>query len=320
MLAVRELLARVADSEATILVTGESGTGKELAARALHAKSRRSRGAFVAVNCAALSSSLLESELFGHVRGAFTDAKNPKAGLLAAANGGTLFLDEIGEMTPSTQVKLLRALQERKVRPVGGEEEVPFDARIIAATNRDLEADVAELRFREDLYYRINVVRVHLPPLRVRGNDVLLIAQRFIGRFARQADKPVRGITSEAAEKLLAYEWPGNVRELQNCIERAVALTRLDQIVVDDLPERVRDYRSTELVVPMEDGAQLMSLDDLTQAYVVRVLRAVNGNKTQAAEVLGLDRRTLYRRLRGYGDIQPAGEELEDAVGDPPTG
>ncbi|HEX7672023.1 MAG TPA: sigma-54 dependent transcriptional regulator [Polyangiaceae bacterium] len=317
MRAVVELIGRVADSEATILVTGESGTGKELAARALHAGSRRAKRAFVAVNCAALTSTLLESELFGHVRGAFTDARNTKTGLLVAADGGTLFLDEIGEMSPSTQVKLLRALQERKVRPVGGEQEIAFDARIIAATNRDLERDVAEGRFREDLYYRINVVRIHLPPLRVRGNDILLIAQQFVGRFAKQTGKAVRGITSEAAEKLLAYEWPGNVRELQNCIERAVVLTEVDQLMVQDLPEKVRDYRATELVVPLDDASKLLSLDDMTQAYIVRVLRSLNGNKNKAAEVLGLDRRTLYRRLRGYGEIQPAGEDLDDAVAEP---
>ncbi|HEX7671856.1 MAG TPA: sigma-54 dependent transcriptional regulator, partial [Polyangiaceae bacterium] len=236
---VFDLLQRVSDSEATVLVTGESGTGKELVARALHQKSRRSAGPFVAINCAALPETILESELFGHVRGAFTDARLAKTGLLVGASGGTLCLDEIGEMTPSTQVKLLRALQERTVRPVGGDQEVPFDARIVAATNRDLETDVAEHRFREDLYYRVNVVRVHVPPLRARGNDILLIAQAFIERFAQRSAKAVRGITSQAAEKLLAYDWPGNVRELQNCIERAIALTQFEEITIDDLPAKV---------------------------------------------------------------------------------
>jgi DNA-binding NtrC family response regulator len=305
MQSVYDLLDRVADSEATVLVTGESGTGKELIARALHKRSKRSEGPFVAINCAALPETILESELFGHVRGAFTDAKLAKSGLLVAASGGTLLLDEIGEMTSSTQVKLLRALQERTVRPVGGDQEIPFDARIIAATNRDLETDVAEHRFREDLYYRVNVVRVHVPPLRARANDILLIAQSFIDRYARQSARAVRGISSEAAEKLLAYEWPGNVRELQNCMERAVALTQFEQLTVDDLPEKVREYRATQLVLPTENPSELLSLDELERRYMLRVLRAMNGNKTLTAQVLGLDRRTLYRRLERYGEIQP---------------
>jgi DNA-binding NtrC family response regulator len=302
---VFDLLQRVSDSEATVLVTGESGTGKELVARALHQKSRRSAGPFVAINCAALPETILESELFGHVRGAFTDARLAKTGLLVGASGGTLCLDEIGEMTPSTQVKLLRALQERTVRPVGGDQEVPFDARIVAATNRDLETDVAEHRFREDLYYRVNVVRVHVPPLRARGNDILLIAQAFIERFAQRSAKAVRGITSQAAEKLLAYDWPGNVRELQNCIERAIALTQFEELTVDDLPAKVRDYRATQLLLPTENPAELLSIDELERRYVLRVLRTMNGNKTLTAQVLGLDRRTLYRRLERYGEIQP---------------
>jgi DNA-binding NtrC family response regulator len=303
---VFELVSRVADSEATVLITGESGTGKELIARALHDRSRRAEGPFVAINCAALPETILESELFGHVRGAFTDAKFDKPGLFLAATGGTLFLDEIGEMTASTQIKLLRALQERCVRPVGGEKEVPFDARIITATNRDLESDVAQHRFREDLYYRVNVVRVNAPPLRARANDILLIAQAYIERFAQQSAKEVHGLSSQAAEKLLQYEWPGNVRELQNCIESAVALTQFEQITVDDLPERVRAYRPTLLVLPTTESAQdLLSLDELERRYVLRVLRAMNGNKTRTAQTLGLDRRTLYRRLERYGELQP---------------
>jgi DNA-binding NtrC family response regulator len=298
-------MQRVSDSEATVLVTGESGTGKELVARALHQKSRRNAGPFVAINCAALPETILESELFGHVRGAFTDARLAKQGLLVGASGGTLFLDEIGEMTPSTQVKLLRALQERTVRPVGGDQEIPFDARIVAATNRDLETDVAEHRFREDLYYRVNVVRVHVPPLRARGNDILLIAQAFIERFAQRSGKAIRGITSQAAEKLLAYDWPGNVRELQNCVERAIALTQFEEVTVDDLPAKVRDYRATQLLLPTENPAELLSIDELERRYVLRVLRTMNGNKTLTAQVLGLDRRTLYRRLERYGELQP---------------
>ena len=311
---VYDLLNRVAESTATVLITGESGTGKELIARALHLRSKRGQGPFVAINCAALPESILESELFGHVRGAFTDAKQAKQGLLVAASGGSLFLDEIGEMPPSTQVKLLRALQERSVRPVGGDQEIPFDARIIAATNRDLETDVAEHRFREDLYYRVNVVRVHVPPLRARGNDILLMAQSFVERYAKESAKPVKGISSEAAEKLLAYEWPGNVRELQNCVERAVALTRFDQLMVDDLPEKIREYRGTQLVLPTENPAELISLDELERRYMLRVLRTVNGNKTLAAQVLGLDRRTLYRRLERYGEMTTSSEPEKRAA------
>jgi two-component system response regulator HydG len=250
----------------------------------------------------------LEGELFGHVRGAFTDAKQTRPGLFVAANGGTLFLDEIGEMSASTQVKLLRALQERRVRPVGGEQEVPFNARIVAATNRDLEADVAAHRFREDLYYRINVVRIDVPPLRARGNDILLIAQACIDRFGPQlqAARVVTGISSQAADKLLAYDWPGNVRELQNCIERAIALTRFEQITVEDLPEKICKSRVLQLVPHTGNSDELLALDELERRYVLHVLRRLNGNKTVAAQVLGLDRRTLYRRLERYGELQPA--------------
>src|SRR5262249_31676130 len=240
---VFDLLARVAESDATVLITGESGTGKELVARALHARGRRREGPFVAVSCAAMPETLLESELFGHAKGAFTDAKSARTGLLAQASGGTVFLDEIGELPLGMQPKLLRALQERTVRPVGGSTEVPFDVRVIAATNRDIELAVEEKRFREDLYYRINVIHIELPPLRARGSDVLLLAQRFAMDSAVRAGKNVNGIAAATAEKLLAYSWPGNVRELQNCIERAVALTRYEQITVDDLPEKVRRYR-----------------------------------------------------------------------------
>jgi len=227
---VYDLVSRVAESDTSVLITGESGTGKELVARALHQKSTRKDGPFVAVNCAAMPESLLESELFGHVKGAFTDARQSRTGLFVQASRGTLFLDEIGEMPAGMQAKLLRALQERSVRPVGGDTEVSFDTRILAATNRDLETEVEEKRFREDLFYRINVVRIHLPPLRTRGSDVLVLAQHYLKRYASQGKAKVVGMTSAAADKLLNYTWPGNVRELQNCIERAVALARLDQI------------------------------------------------------------------------------------------
>jgi two-component system, NtrC family, response regulator AtoC len=298
---VYDLIDRVAQTDTTCLITGESGTGKELVARALHKHSDRKEGPFVAVNTAAMPESLLESELFGHVKGAFTDARNSRPGLFNKAHGGTLFLDEIGEMPPGMQAKLLRALQERTVRPVGGDAEIPFDARIIAATNRDLETEVESHRFREDLYYRINVVRIHIPPLRSRGSDVLMLAQHFIERFAMRNKTAVVGLSSAAAEKLLSYPWPGNVRELQNCIERAVALARFDKLAVDDLPEKIRDFQSSKIIVETQDPAELLPMDEVERRYILRVLEAVGGNKTLAAQVLGFDRRTLYRKLERYG-------------------
>ncbi|APR85465.1 Response regulator of zinc sigma-54-dependent two-component system [Minicystis rosea] len=297
---VFDLVSRVADSDASVLIMGESGTGKELIARAVHEQSPRRDGPFMAVNCAAMPPSLLESELFGHVKGAFTDAKASRVGLFAQASGGTLFLDEIGEMPVEMQPKLLRALQERVVRPVGGNADVPFDARIVTATNRDLEAEVDEKRFREDLYYRINVVRVDAPPLRERGGDVLLLAQHFVQRFASRSSKPVRGINVVAAEKLMSYDWPGNVRELENCMERAVALLRFDEVTVDDLPEKIRQYRADRLVLGTDDLTEVLSIDELERRYIQRVLTLVGGNKSRAADLLGLDRRTLYRRIERY--------------------
>ncbi len=298
---VHELLSRLSDSEATVLVVGESGTGKEVVARAIHKRSKRANGPFVAINCAAVPEQLLESELFGHARGAFTDAKEAHPGLFVQAKGGTLFLDEIGDMPLGVQPKLLRALQERVVRPLGGKSEVPVDVRIVAATNRDLESAIEEKRFREDLYYRINVVQIPLPPLRARGGDILPLAQEFIQRYAAEAHKNVAGFSKEVADKLTAYAWPGNVRELQNSIERAVALTRLQEICVEDLPEKIRDYRFSHVVVAGNDPAELVPLEVVEQRYILRVLEAVAGNKTAAARVLGLERKTLYRKLERYG-------------------
>jgi two-component system response regulator HydG len=294
---VWDLLARVADSDASVLVTGESGTGKEVVARALHARGKRKSGPFVAVNCAAMPETLLESELFGHAKGAFTDAKTARTGLFVQASGGTIFLDEIGELPLGMQPKLLRALQERTVRPVGSSQEIPFDARIIAATNRDLESAIEERRFREDLYYRINVIHVELPPLRARGSDVLLLAQRFVDDFASRAQKRVTGLSAPAAEKLLAYAWPGNVRELSNAVERAVALTRYEQITVDDLPEKIREHKSSHVILAADDPSELVPLEEVERRYVLRVLEAAGGNKTMAARILGLDRKTLHRKL-----------------------
>ena len=296
---LRELVARVAGSEAPVLVIGESGSGKERVARALHRLGPRPEGPFVALNCAALPEHLLESELFGHARGAFTDAHSARSGLLVHANGGTLFLDEIAELPLPLQPKLLRALQERHVRPVGGEEEVPFDARIVAATNRDLDAAVEEGRFREDLFFRIDVLRIEVPPLRARGSDVLLLAQHFLRECAARSGKAVVGLSHGAAEKLLQYGWPGNVRELANCIERAVALTDHEQILVEDLPERIRAEGRGHVLVASDDPSELVPLEIVEQRYIARVMESVGGNKTLAARILGLDRKTLYRKLRG---------------------
>ncbi len=244
---------------------------------------------------------LFESELFGHARGAFTDAKTSRTGLFSQASGGTLFLDEIGELPLEMQPKLLRALQERKVRPVGGNEEIAFDARIVTATNRDLEAEVDAKRFREDLFYRINVVRIDAPALRERAGDILLLAQHFVERFAARSGKMVHGIHAAAAERLVSYDWPGNVRELENCMERAVALLRFDEMTLDDLPEKIRQHRSDRVVIAVDGLSEVMTLDELERRYIQRVVALVGGNKSRAADLLGLDRRTLYRRLDRYG-------------------
>ncbi len=297
MRAVYDLIGQVGETDTTVLITGESGTGKELVARAVHDRGPNRRGPFVAVNCAAMPASLLESELFGHVKGAFTDAVSARQGLFVQASGGTLFLDEIGEMPMEMQAKLLRVLQERTLRPVGSDIEVKFNTRIIAATNRDLDEEVEQGRFRQDLFYRINVVRIDMPPLRTRGNDILQLAQRSIEQAAARLGKSVRGISAAAARKLLDYEWPGNVRELENTIERAVTLTRYEELTVDDLPDPVREYRSESISISSENPDEMPTLEEVERRYVLRVLRAVRGNKTQAAHILGLDRRTLYRRL-----------------------
>ena len=302
---VYELIAQLGDGESTVLITGESGTGKELVARAIHRKSRRADGPFIAINCAAMPASLLESELFGHVRGAFTDAKRSREGLFVQASNGTLFLDEIGEMAIEMQAKLLRVLQERRVRPVGGDTEIEFDSRIISATNRDLEEEVSEGRFREDLFYRINVINIPVPPLRSRGSDILLLAQAFLEQFAQQADKGVQGISAAAAQKLRDYDWPGNVRELENCLERAVTLTRFDEITVEDLPEALRNYQPRSMVIPGDDPEQMPTLEETERRYICRVLDAVKWNKSHAARVLGMDRRTLYRKIDRLGIDEP---------------
>jgi two-component system response regulator HydG len=296
-----DTLTRVAETDVSILILGETGSGKELVARALHAKGPRRSGAFVPVNCAAIPESLVESELFGHVKGAFTDARLARKGLFEEASGGTLFLDEVGEIPPVFQPKLLRALEEGCVRPVGGNEEHRVDVRLVCATNRDLEAAVEAGRFREDLYFRINVVQVDVPPLRSRGGDILLLARRFLERFSERQGRPVTGFSRAVAEKLLAYRWPGNVRELRNCVERAVALARFEEISVEDLPDKIRAARSTDLVVGGNDPAELVPMEVIEERYIRHVLEAVGGHRTRAARILGLDRKTLYRKLSKYG-------------------
>ncbi|MFT3714171.1 MAG: sigma-54 dependent transcriptional regulator [Archangium sp.] len=297
----RQLIGDAAASESTVLLTGETGTGKEIAARTIHQQSARRDGPFIAINCAAMPETMLESELFGHVKGAFTDAKAARTGLVVQAQGGTLFLDEIGDMPLSLQPKLLRVLQERTVRALGADDEVPVDVRIVAATHRDLESAIEDKTFRGDLFFRINVFHIDLPPLRARSGDVLLLAQHFLEHFAARAKKQVESLSPAAAKKLLAYDWPGNIRELQNCIERAVAVARTSMLTPDDLPEKVANYAQSHVLIAAADPSELVPMDEVERRYVLRVLEAVGGNKSMAAQVLGFDRKTLYRKLASYG-------------------
>jgi len=293
--------SRVADTEASVLITGESGTGKELVARALHQNSRRQNGPFVAINCSAFPETLLESELFGYKKGAFTDAKSDRKGLFLQADKGTLFLDEVAELPLLLQPKLLRALEERTIRPLGSDREVAFDVRLIAATNRDIESAVEEGKFREDLYYRLNVIQLRVPPLRARGTDILLLSDHFIRHFAHRTGKQVTGLSHPAAQKLMEYTWPGNVRELRNAMERAVALTRYDKIALEDLPEKIRHYHSSHVLLRSSNPDELVTLEEVERRYILHVLKTVGGNRTAAARILGLDRKTLYRKLQKYG-------------------
>jgi two-component system response regulator HydG len=299
------LLHRVADTTTTVLVTGESGVGKELVARALHQESRRARAPFVAINCGALPETLLESELFGHMKGAFTDARADRAGVFREAHGGTLFLDEVGELPVSLQPKLLRVLQERVVRPLGANREVPVDVRIVCATNVDLLEAVERGRFREDLYYRLDVVHLEVPPLRSRGTDVLLLAQAFLARLAQRDGRPLMTLAPEVAQRFLSYEWPGNVRELLNALERVAALSVTDVITVEDLPDRIRDHMGAPVEPDVSEPATLLPLAEMERRYILKVLAALDNNKRRAAEVLGLDRSTLYRKLQLFGRDSP---------------
>jgi DNA-binding NtrC family response regulator len=291
---LRTRIERVASSDATALVCGPSGSGKDLVARALHRLGPRKAGPYVAVACGAVPRHLVESEFFGYARGAFTGAAHDHSGLLARASGGTLFLDEIGEMSLELQAKLLRAVQERRIRPLGQSAEVPFDARIIASTSRDLELEVRAGRFREDLYFRLNVVTVRTPALATRERDVLILAQHFIKRASKE-DHPRRGMTPAAAHALLCYGWPGNVRELENVIVAALAATRTDHVTELDLPAHLHRVERTT-----RDHVELSPLDDVERAHILKTLHSVDGNRALASRILRLDRKTLHRKLKRY--------------------
>jgi len=292
MLEIYKLVARVARTDTTVLIQGESGTGKELIARAIHTHSHRAEKPYVAVNCAALPEGLLETELFGHTKGAFTGAWSSKKGLFLEAEGGTCFLDEIGDITPSLQAKLLRVLQEHEVRPVGGTETIKIDVRILAATNKDLETLVKAGRFREDAFYRLHVVTINLPPLREHPEDIPLLANHFIKTACHHAKKSVSGISKEALEILTHYHWPGNIRQLENVIERAVTLTTNNVLMPSDISE---DLSLKEADHPLSSSEALLTLEEMKRQYVEQNLNQIGGNQSKAAEVLGINRKTLYR-------------------------
>ena len=291
-----DLIRRVADSPTNILITGESGTGKELVAKALHYNSERKDAAFVAVNCAAIPEQLLESELFGHMRGAFTDAKADKRGLFEEAAKGTLFLDEISELPLMLQAKLLRAIQEREIRRLGANRPIAVDTRLMAATNLNLSEEVKAKRFREDLYYRLNVIEMRLPPLRERREDIPLLVDAFLKKFGQARGKDVKGVSETTLALLVDYAWPGNVRELENVIERAVTLSRGDKILPEDLPGTIQGSRGDRRVLD-EAAEKMHPLHEIEKEYIKKILEKMGGNKYQAAQVLGIDRKTLYRKL-----------------------
>ncbi len=298
MLQVYKTIARVADSRSTVLIAGESGTGKELVARAIHFNSPRSAKPFVAVDCGSLAETLLESELFGHVRGAFTGAVANKKGLFEEADNGTCFLDEVGEISLAMQAKLLRVIQEHEVKRVGGTEPTKIDVRIVAATNKHLEELVAEKKFREDLFYRLNVVSIHIPPLRDRKDDIPLLAEHFLRKYAAENERPVSRISPEALDLLTRYHWPGNIRELENIIERAIILSRHSIILPEDLPRRIRIEPSG---ISGTSLPSKISLIEMEKIHIIKVLEETGGNKKKAADILGIDRRTLYRMAARYG-------------------
>jgi DNA-binding NtrC family response regulator len=309
MVAVYKMLDKVADTDATVLITGESGTGKELIAKEIHYRSRRAPGPFVSINCGAIPRDLLESNLFGHVKGSFTGAVRDSQGLMTVAEGGSFFLDEVGEMPPATQVKLLRALQEREIIPVGGTQTIKVDCRLIAATNADLDREVAEGRFRADLFYRLNVIPIKLPPLRARREDIPLLVDHFLKRHGERG--AAKTVSKDAMDLLLKYEWPGNVRELENVIERALILDEGGVIGPDDLPDKIRFEHSTRgsLVIDSPN----ITLEELEKEYILKVLNYTHWQKKRASEILGINPSTLYRKLLGYGLEKSEGGESPPA-------
>jgi DNA-binding NtrC family response regulator len=306
--AVFDLIRRVADSPTNVLITGESGTGKELVAKAIHYNSDRKDAPFIPVNCAAIPEQLLESELFGHMRGAFTDAKSDKRGLFEEAQKGTLFLDEISELPLMLQAKLLRAIQEREIRRVGANKPIAVDVRIIAATNLNLAEEVKAKRFRDDLYYRLNVIELKLPPLRERREDIPLLVEAFLKKCGDARRKEVKGVSESALAMLMDYAWPGNVRELENVIERAVTLSRGEKIASEDLPPAIQGARGDRRVLD-EAAERTLPLEAVEKEYILKILEKTGGNKYQAAHALGIDRKTLYRKLAEIeGKPHPEGE------------
>jgi DNA-binding NtrC family response regulator len=294
---IYDLIGRIRESSSNVLITGESGTGKELVAKAIHYNGLRKEGPFITVNCAAIPETLLESELFGYKRGAFTDAKADKKGLVFEAHEGTLFLDEITEMPLVLQAKLLRMIEEREVRPLGDNHSYPVDARIISASNRDIRSLIREGRFREDFYYRLKVIDIELPPLRERREDIPLLVKHFVGKFSDKAKKKIKGVSEDALKLLVDYPWPGNVRELENVIQRAIALGRNETIFPDDLPSSMLQEIKEDV---LDRGLQeKYTIDQLEREYIRKVLIETGGNKSKAADILGLDRKTLYRKLEG---------------------
>ncbi|MBC7358073.1 MAG: sigma-54-dependent Fis family transcriptional regulator [Desulfacinum sp.] len=292
------MVEQIAPTDTSVLILGETGTGKELVARAVHARSERCDRPFLAINCGAFTEELLANELFGHEKEAFTGARSTKKGLLESAQGGTVFLDEIGEMPPTMQVKLLRVLQERRLIRVGGTEEIPVDIRVVAATNRNLLKEVKKGRFRQDLYYRLNVITLYVPPLVERRDDIPLLCRHFLEKFAREQKKEIHEISEDVLEVLMHYEFPGNVRELENIMERAVALAQGDRIEVSHLPP---DLQQLTLRVPRHARREFLTLEEYEKDYILWVLKKVKGNKTKAAEILGIDRVSLWRRLKRFG-------------------
>jgi DNA-binding NtrC family response regulator len=308
MVRVFKMVEKVADSEATIMIQGESGTGKELIAREVHYSSRRTSGPFVSINCGAIPRDLLESNLFGHVKGSFTGAVRDSQGMFQVAEGGTFFLDEVGEMPLATQVKLLRALQEREIIPVGGTQPIKIDCRLVAATNAELEREVAEGRFRADLYYRLNVIPIKLPSLRQRRDDIPLMVDHFLKRHAQ--NHPAKTVNKDAMELLMKYDWPGNVRELENVIERALILDEGGIITPEDLPDVIRfgESHRGSLVIDSPN----LTLEELEREYILKVLNYTRWQKKRASEILGINASTLYRKLIAYGVERPGGERPED--------